>query len=204
MFRSAIRRSWLRSTLYGVLACAPLVAGCTGSSDPASDWERDHAKGLEARQAGRYAEAESRLAAALKAAERFKPDDPRLLTTLTDLIDLYNTQAKHNEIEPLLRRVLTVTEQTQGQGHPQTAGVLHKLAKLNHRLGKYGEAESFYRRALAIDDTALGPTHPDTLVLVHEYAALLRETNRADEADTFLAARAKTTKGAAPLPICPD
>jgi tetratricopeptide (TPR) repeat protein len=187
-----------------VLACAPLVAGCTGSSDPASDWERDHAKGLEARQAGRYAEAESRLVAALKAAERFKPDDPRLLTTLTDLIDLYDAQGKHSEIEPLLRRVLTVTEQTQGQSHPQAAGVLHKLAKLNHRLGEYGEAESFYRRALAIDDKALGPTHPDTLVLVHEYAALLRETNRADEADTFLAARAKTNKGTAPLPICPD
>jgi Flp pilus assembly protein TadD len=100
--------------------------------------------------------------------------------------------------------VLTVTEQTRGQDHPQAAVVLHKLAKLNHRLGEYGEAESFYRRALAIDDNALGPTHPDTLVIVHEYAALLRETHRADEADTFLAARAKTNKGAASLPICPD
>lgn len=204
MLSSAMRRSRLRSTLYGAIACASLVAGCAGSSDPASDWERDHAKALEARQAGRYTEAESRLVAALKAAERFQPDDPRLLITLTDLIELYDTQGKPREVEPLLRRVLAVTERTQGPAHPQVAVVLHRLAKLNHRLGEYAAADSFYRRALAVHDKALGPTHPDTLVIVYEYAALLRETNRADEADAFLAARAKTDKGAAALPICPD
>ncbi len=84
------------------------------------------------------------------------------------------------------------------------AVVRYRLAKLNHRRGEYAAADSFSRRALAVHDEALGPTHHDTRVIVHEYVALLRETSRADEADAFLAARAKTDKGVAALPICPD
>ncbi len=53
-------------------------------------WETYMAAGDKAYQQGNYPEAEKQLAAALKEAEGFGPQDPRLATSLNNLAELYD------------------------------------------------------------------------------------------------------------------
>ncbi len=64
-------------------------------------WNTLNAAGIEAYQRGDYAEAEKQWSAALKEAEGFGPQDPRLATSLKDLAGLYHDQGRYAEAEPL-------------------------------------------------------------------------------------------------------
>ena len=58
-------------------------------------WEKANNAGMKALQEGRYAEAEQHLAAALKEAEKFGKQDPRLATSLNNLALLYDAQGQY-------------------------------------------------------------------------------------------------------------
>lgn len=197
-------QSWLRAVLYLMLACTLIVFGCTRSSDESVSWEQVRAMASEAFQQGRYEEAEKRWTSALKKAEKFNPEDPRLATSLDELSFFYNSQLKYVEAEPLYRRLLALRETVLGPIHPEVAATLTNLAKLYQAQAKYAEAEPLYQRALAIDEKVLGMTHPDVAMILESYVALLREMNRADEAARLLAAHAKGDRSKITLPICPD
>ncbi|MGQ0810094.1 MAG: tetratricopeptide repeat protein [Nitrospiraceae bacterium] len=167
-------------------------------------WEQEQAKASEAFRQGRYADAETRWAAALKKAEEFEVRDPRLDTTLDSFAFLYSSQLKYADAEPLYQRLLTIRLKVLGSTHPDVAKTLYNLAKLAHAQGQHDKAEPLYQRALAIHEKALGPTHADVAVILESYVALLRETNRLDEAAQFLAAHTKGDRGRGTLPICPD
>jgi tetratricopeptide (TPR) repeat protein len=181
-----------------------LVFGCTGSSDPAARWEQDSAKASEAFQQGRYAEAETLWKSALKDAESFLPEDPRLVVSLKNLAQLYDDQKKSAEAEPLYQRLLAIEEKRLGPDHPDLATTLYHLAKLYQAHGKSAEAEPLYQRALAIRDRVLGPTHPDVIMILESYATLLRETNRTDDTVRLIEARIKAHRGKGTLEICPN
>ena len=185
-------------------ASSLLVFGCTGSSDPAASWEKDSAKASEAFQQGKYDEAETLWKAALKDAESFPPDDPRLVVSLKSLADLYDDQKNFTEAAPLYQRLLVIEEKTQGPDHPDVATTLYRLAKLYHAQGKTTEAEPLYQRALAIRDRVLGPTHPDVVMILESYGALLREMNRTDNTVRLIEARIKASRGKGTLEICPN
>lgn len=197
-------QSWLRAVLYLMMACTPIVFGCARSSDEGFSWEKEHAVASEAFQQGRYEEAEKRWVSALKKAEKFKPEDPRLDTSLDRLAFFYSTQLKYVEAEPLYQRLLDLRGTVLGPIHPNVAVTLNSLAKLYQAQGKYAKAEPLYQRALAIDEKVLGITHPDVAMILESYVALLREMNRADEAARLLAAHAKGDRSKITLPICPD
>src|SRR5712691_4310083 len=105
-------------------------------------WKRDVAAGRHAYQEGRYAEAERLFQSAIKEAERFGPEDPRVATTLNNLAELYRAQRKYAQAEPLYRRALAINEKTLGPAHPNVGATLHNLAGLYHAQGKYAQAES--------------------------------------------------------------
>ena len=65
-----------------------------------------------------YPEAEKQWSAALKEAEGFGPQDPRLATTLNNLGEVYRAQAKYAEGEPLYKRALAIREKALGPEHP--------------------------------------------------------------------------------------
>ncbi len=81
---------WL---LVGVLCLAFWLAGC---SNKEKRWEGLIADGETAYQAGRYAEAEKLFLAALKEAEEFGGQDPRLATSLNNLAALFGRGAQPN------------------------------------------------------------------------------------------------------------
>ncbi len=140
-------------------------------------WKSYGKAGVKAYQKGNYPEAEKQFAAALKEAEGFGPQDPRVAVTLTHLAALYYNQGKYTEAEPLYKRALPIVEKALG---PEDQG-------------KYAEAEPLVKRALAIFENALGPEHPDVAASLENYAALLRETGRSAEA-AKLEARAKAVR----------
>jgi tetratricopeptide (TPR) repeat protein len=90
---------------------------------------------------------------------RDRPNHPGFATDLNNLAELYRTEGRYSEAEPLYKRALTIGEKTLGPDDPDVATWLNNLALLYDHQGKYSEAEPLYRRALAIDEKALGPDH---------------------------------------------
>ena len=59
------------------------------------------------------------------------------------------------EAEQLSREALRLRSETQGPGHPETAGMWTGLARVFHRTGRFDAADSCYREALRIRREAL-------------------------------------------------
>ncbi len=150
---------------------------------PDGNWGKYHDSGWAAFKGKNYVEAEKQFFDALKEAERFSNDDPRLRLTLNNLAETYRDQAKYSEAEPFYRRVLERDERVLGPEHPNVAASLNNLANNYRVLGKYAEAEPLYQRALAIWVKILGPEHPLVVHIQVGYAELLRKTGRVAEAE---------------------
>ena len=125
---------------------------CLSSFAVAQDtaWEKSAKAGTKAYQQGRYAESEKLLLFALKEAEKFGEQDPRLATSLNNLAALYQAQGKYAEAEPLSRRALAIWEKVLGPDHPNVATALGNYAKLLRKTNRKAEAAKLEARAQAI------------------------------------------------------
>ncbi len=170
-----------RWVVVGLVCLAAAAVGYTFLQG--SSWETHMAAGAKAYQQGNYPEAEKQFAAAVKEAEQFGPEDPRLTTTFNNLAVLYKAQGRYAEAEPLYKRSLAIREKALGPEHRKLALAFNNLATLYQAQGKYANAEPLYKRALAIWEKALGPEHPDVATALENYAALLRKTERSGEAN---------------------
>ena len=168
--------SWV---LVGIL-CLVLVLILARTQE--TQWREHIAAGAKAHWEGRYCDAVNSFQAAVKEAEAFGPQDPRLATSLNNLAELYRLQGKFVDAEPLYKRSLAIREKALGPEHPRVAGSLNNLAGLYYQQGKYNEAEPLYKRSLAIWEKALGSEHPHVATSLENYAMLLRKTNREVEA----------------------
>ena len=158
---------------------------CLASFAVAQDtaWEKYMKAGMEAYQQGQYAEAEKQFSAALKEAEKFGEQDPRVGSSLNNLAALYQVQGKYGEAEPLYRRSLAIREKALGSEHREVAQSLNNLAGLYHAQGKYAEAEPLFGRALAINEKALGPAHPAVAISLGSLASLYHDQSKSAEAE---------------------
>ncbi len=127
------------------LALWPAHASAQGGQ-----WNTLNAAGIEAYQRGDYAEAEKQWSAALKEAEGFGPQDPRLATSLNNLAELYRAQGRYAEAEPLHKRGLAIREKALGPEHPDVAQSLENYAALLRKTGRGNEAAMLEARAKAI------------------------------------------------------
>jgi tetratricopeptide (TPR) repeat protein len=161
---------------------------------PDSNWGKYHDSGWMAFKGKNYTKAEKLFLDALKEAERFPNDDPRLRLTLNNLAETYREQKKYSKAEPFYRRVLERDERVLGPEHPNVAASLNNLANNYRVLGKYSEAEPLYKRALEIWKKILGSEHPFVSHVQKGYAESLRKTDRVEEAEK-LEAHAKPESG---------
>ena len=193
-----MRLGTTRWLLGGVVCLTLWGAGCTTQE---TRWDSIMADAVKAYQQADYAEAEKLLLAALKEAEKFGEQDPRLATNLNNLAGLYYAQGNYAQAEPLYQRALAIWEKALGPEHPDVATSLSNLAALYDAQGKFTEAEPLYQRALAIREKALGPEHPQVAMVLENYAALLHKLNRDAEADKMEArAQAIRAKHAQEIP----
>ena len=136
--------------LFWLVAPLCVVLVSTQASAQSTPWETSTAAGLQAYQQGRYSEAEEYFSAALKGAESFGPEDPRLATSLNNLAELYRTQSKYAQAEPLYERSLAIREKALGSEHPNVARSLENYAALLRKVNRDAEASKMEARAKAI------------------------------------------------------
>ncbi len=175
-----MRLGTTRWLLVGVVCLTLWGAGCTTQE---TRWDSIMADAAKAYQQADYADAEKLLLAALKEAEKFGEQDPRLATSLNNLAVLYYAQGRYAQAEPLYQRALAIREKALGPEHPDVAQSLNNLAVLYNAQGKYAQAEPLYQRSLVIREKVLGPEHPNVATVLENYAALLHKLNRDAEAD---------------------
>ena len=126
------KANWLLVGLVG-LALWPVHALAQSEQ-----WNTLNAAGIEAYQRGDYAEAEQRWSVALKEAEGFRPQDPRLATNLNNLASPYHDQGSYAEAEPLDQRALGLWEKALGPEHPDVANNINNLAALYRERRRLG------------------------------------------------------------------
>jgi tetratricopeptide (TPR) repeat protein len=98
------------------------------------------------------------------------------------LIDLYRSEGRLKNAEPLLQRVLAIQEQSLGEHHQIVARTITTLANVYEVEAKYAQALPLYERALAIQQANLGPDHPRLIGPLSDYAEILRKLHRDAEA----------------------
>lgn len=139
--------------------------------------------GLAAYRQGNDVQAESWLRLAVKEAEMFPKDDPRLPKTLHNLAMVLSSEGKLSEAEQLIRRALAIREQACGKESEDVAVSLNNLAILLYEQERYAEVEEALRRVLLIDTKVLPDNHKERLLSLENYVKALRKLNNYKEAE---------------------
>ena len=90
-------------------------------------------------------------------------EDFDFATNLNNLAELYRSQGRYEEAEPLLQKSLELSQRLLGEDHPNVALSYNNLAELYRSQGRYEEAELLYQKALEIASKSLGVNHPNTI-----------------------------------------
>lgn len=179
----------IRKTLLFLLVVGSLLSlsTCVFDQDTLRDtlWDSYIDEGSKAYSEQDFVEAEKQYVAALKEAEKFGPQDSRLITSLDSLASVYEAQRKWVEAEPLHQRTLAIQENLLGLEHPDVADNLNNLALVYKAQGKYSEAEPLYKRALAIREKAHGPDHPDVVDGLENLAMVYKTEGKYVEAEAL-------------------
>jgi tetratricopeptide (TPR) repeat protein len=75
---------------------------------------------------------------------------PDYAAVLSNLADLYYTQGKYAQAEPLYQRSLAIREKALGLDHPDVATSLERMALLYGKIGREVQAEALKARAESI------------------------------------------------------
>lgn len=112
-------------------------------------------------------------------------DSPDLATSLERLGQLYQTQGRYGEAEPLLQKALKSRFKLCGEDHLDYAASLNNLAELYRVQGRYSEAESLYARSLKIAERQLGVDHHNVAKSLNNLATLYTFQGRYSEAESL-------------------
>jgi len=135
--------------------------------------------------AGRYAEAEEPLLAAL--AIRSKHNDMLGVAELEiRLATTYRYLNRFDQSERFARQALAKREARLKPDDEYIADALFNLAAAYRWMGRYAEAEPLLRRSLAIREPLLGPENPHVLADLNSLAMCLDATGRSVEAEPLL------------------
>jgi tetratricopeptide (TPR) repeat protein len=96
--------------------------------------------------------------------------------SLNNLAELYRTQGRYGEAEPLYERSLWIFEKILGPDHTDVGNSLNNLAALYDSQGRYAEAEPLYKRSFLIYEKALGPNHEWVATSLSNLAFAVPET----------------------------
>jgi serine/threonine-protein kinase len=140
---------------FVILVIGVAIALYLGSSS--SVWKENMEAERKAFREGRYQEAVNYAQVAMKEAEGFGPQDPRLATSLHNAGELYTRLERYDEAERFLQRALSIRKNEDAEN----ARTLCAMARLNYNRGDRDKAERLYRQSLAIREKVLGKDHAD-------------------------------------------
>lgn len=128
-----------------------------------SEWETFRRSAQKAMEVENYYEAQAMWLAAMEEASDFEPEDPRIITTLENLAEVYWKRGKYDKAEPLCKRILQMSEFVLGEDHIDVALAANNLALLCQRQGKYSEAVTYFKKSVSIKEKLLGSDNPDVI-----------------------------------------
>lgn len=149
------------------------------------NWQQCMDEGAKLFERRRLAQAEVMFLEAMKIAESFQEDDPRLATSLNNLAALYHSQGKYAFAEDVYKRALVRNEKLYGEKSAEVARIFFNLAVLYSAKAAYDEAESNYKTSLAIKEELFGVNDKELLANLRNYSQLLRRMNREQEAQSL-------------------
>lgn len=126
---------------------------------------------------GLNSEAEASFKKELELSEaNVNPKQPMTATGLnfSGLLNLYRSEQRLSEIEPIIAHILMLQEQLLGPNSLRVADTLLSLARIYSEEQKYGEAVPLYERTLIIQEANLGPDKRQLLPTLTAYAIALR------------------------------
>lgn len=135
-----------------------------------SDWEHYQKAARKATENQNFFQAQAMWLAALDEAADFEFGDPRLMTTLECLAEIYWRRRKYEKAEPLCKRLLEIAKTFNGPDHRDVALAANNLALVCDRQGKHVEAAMLFQEALMISEAILGPNHPDIIIIRENHA----------------------------------
>ena len=110
---------------------------------------------------------------------------PDVATSIDNLAQLYYSQGRYEEAEPLYLQALKLRRKVLGEENSYVATSLNNLAVFYHSQRRYEEAESLYLQALKLSRKLLGEEHPYVATSLNNLAALYRSQRRYQEAETL-------------------
>ncbi|MGB3422128.1 MAG: tetratricopeptide repeat protein [Dolichospermum sp.] len=106
-----------------------------------------------------------------------------LATSLNNLAELYESQGRYNDAEPLYLQSLDIRKCQLGNDHLDVAQSLNNLAVLYESQGRYNDAEPLYLQSLDIRKHQLGNDHPDVAQSLNNLAVLYESQGRFNDAE---------------------
>ncbi|MEY3255313.1 MAG: hypothetical protein RLZZ29_444 [Cyanobacteriota bacterium] len=106
-----------------------------------------------------------------------------LADTLNNLAELYRSQGRYSEAEPLYLYALEIRKRILTGDHPDVATSLNNLAYLYNNQGRYSEAESLFLHALEMRKRLFTDNHPDIATSLNNLALLYYNQWRESEAE---------------------
>lgn len=114
------------------------------------------------------------------------------------LLNLYRTEGRLADMEPVIQQGIAIQEKLSGSGKEPLAWSLQTLAQVYEEEKKYSDAEPLCESALKIQEADYGTGNPRLLGAISTYADVLRHLGKTAEADALNArARAINQKYAA-------
>ena len=122
-----------------------------------------------------------------EALERYRAllgdDEPRTITTLSNLGQALYVQTRFADAEPIMREVLALRRRVFGEEHPLTGTAWNNLSALLQSQGRPTDAEPAARRALEIYRASYGEKHQRVTMVMTNLGSMLLAMGRLDEAE---------------------
>jgi len=181
-----IYRTLRSKSLIVTLALGLLPVSLPAQAQDAA-WDGLINAGREALQRNEFTEAEGHFEQALETAEQFPPGDPRLGRSLNNLAAVYYSQKDYDRAGPLMRRSLSILEDSLGPENADVAQTKKNLAAIYYLQGNFDEAEPLLKEALSTLETLHGPDHAFVATVLNNLAALYQSQDRYVDAEPLLA-----------------
>ncbi|MDB9465507.1 tetratricopeptide repeat protein [Dolichospermum circinale] len=112
-------------------------------------------------------------------------EDIEYALSLDGLAQLYYSQGRYNDAEPLYLQSLDICKRQLGDDHPHVALSLNNLAVLYNFQGRYNDAELLYLQSLDICKRQLGNDHPHVASSLNNLALLYKSQGKYLEAENL-------------------
>ncbi len=176
-----LNRAYLWSTI-GLLCLILSVGEALGQQDL---WDKHMQVAKEAYAKSKYVEAEQHVLAAIEAAKRFPPEDPRAGSSIDFLAHVYMAMGRFKDAESRFEEALEFYASRVGPAHPWTIAEINNLGALYIKLGRYSDAEPLFRISLNRSVKTLGPKHPTVALALNNLAEIYDWQGRFPEAEAL-------------------